>query len=83
MSLPLKDLGRIGVSTNAHKVLTRVARRDGVTLQKLAREVLEAYVQKAIHDAKLVLGQDADNPSETESDGAATEDHGAARRAPR
>ncbi|HEX5461917.1 MAG TPA: hypothetical protein VFX20_18275 [Steroidobacteraceae bacterium] len=79
MSLPLKDLGRIGVSPNAHKVLTRIAHKEGMTLQKLARDVLEAYVRKAIHDAKLVLGQDADNPSDTEPDGELTEAHGRGR----
>lgn len=83
MSLPLKDLGRIAVTPTAHKVLARIARKDGVTLQGLARDVLEAYVQKAIHDAKLVLGQDADNPSATESHGAAAEDHGRPRSGPR
>lgn len=83
MSLPLKDLGRLAVRPHAHKVLARIARKDGITLQELARDILEAYVRKAIHDAKVVLGQDEDNPDATESGGAAAEDHGVGRRTPR
>lgn len=79
MSEPLKDLGRQGVDARDHRVLVRMARARGVTLQELVREIVSAYVRKSIHDAKVVLGQDDDNPDATESSGITTEDDGRRR----
>lgn len=79
MAEPLKDLGRQGVDALDHRVLVRMARSRGITLQELVREILSAYVRKSIHDAKVVLGQDADNPDATESSGPSAEDDGKRR----
>lgn len=79
MSEPLKDFGRLSVDPRDHRVLARIARSRGVTLQELAREIFSAYVQRAIHDAKVVLGQDDDNGPEPGSHVAATGDHGSSR----
>lgn len=79
MSEPLKDLGRLAADPRDHRVLTRIARARGDTLQDLVREILGAYVAKAIHDAKVVLGQDDDNPSAAGQHVASTEDHGSRR----
>jgi coenzyme F420-reducing hydrogenase alpha subunit len=80
MSLPLKDF-RPGISEHTHRVLTRIARARGISLQELGREIIEAYVAKAIHDAKVVLGQDDDYARSLESAGRALEDAGASRNA--
>lgn len=79
MSEPLKDLGRQSCDPRDHRVLTRIARARGVTLQELLRDIITDYVAKSIHDAKVVLGQDDDNPSAAGARGAATEDHGSSR----
>jgi coenzyme F420-reducing hydrogenase alpha subunit len=68
MSLPLKSLP-LEIRQHTHKVLDRISRNRGITLRELGREIIEAYVKDAIHDAKVVLGQDGDNDDETESDG--------------
>lgn len=81
MSLPLKDF-RPGITERTHRVLTRIARARGITLQELGREIIEAYVAKAIHDAKVILGQDDGHADELESAGRAPEDAGASRNAP-
>lgn len=79
MSEPLKDLGRQGVDPLDHRVLVRIARARGVTLQELVREIISAYVRKSIHDAKVVLGQDDDKPDAAESSRSHAEDHGSGR----
>jgi hypothetical protein len=79
VSVPLKDFGRLAGDPRDHRVLTRIARARGITLQDLVREVLAAYVRKQIHDAKVVLGQDDDNEPATESSGRSTEDDGTQR----
>jgi hypothetical protein len=79
MSEPLKDFGRLAICQRDHRVLSRIARARDITMQELAREVFGAYVQRVIHDAKVVLGQDDDNDSVTEASGAATESHGSSR----
>lgn len=66
MSLPLKSLP-LEVRQHTHTVLDRIASNRGITLRELGREIIESYVAKAIHDAKVVLGQDDDNELETES----------------
>lgn len=66
MTLPLKSLP-LEVRQHTHNVLSRIAANRGITLRELGREIIEAYVAKAIHDAKVVLGQDVDNDAETES----------------
>lgn len=75
MSQPLKDLGRLAIDPRDHRVIARIAGARACSLQDLVREVLASYVRKQIHDAKVVLGQDVDNTSVTESRGASTEDH--------
>jgi hypothetical protein len=78
MSLPLKDF-RPGISEHTHRVLTRIARARGISLQELGREIIESYVNKAMHDAKVILGQDDGYAGSAESDGNAAEDAGARR----
>lgn len=67
MSLPLKSLP-LEVRQHTHKVLDRIAENRGITLRELGREIIEAFVAKAIHDAKVVLGQDEDNEGQLEFD---------------
>lgn len=67
MSLPLKSLP-LEVRQHTHKVLDRIAQNRGITLRELGREIIEAFVSKAIHDAKVVLGQDEDNEGQLELD---------------
>lgn len=79
MTLPLKSLP-LEIRQHTHKVLDRIATNRGITLRELGREIIEAYVAKAVHDAKVVLGQDDENEDETDSDVASrnrTESHGA------
>lgn len=82
MALPLKSLP-LEVRQHTHKVLDRIAENRGITLRELGREIIEAFVSKAIHDAKVVLGQDDDNDEQLELDVVSrnrTEDHGARRK---
>lgn len=65
MSLPLKSLP-LEIRQHTHKVLDRIADNRGITLRELGREIIESYVEKAIHDAKVVLGQDDDNDDDTD-----------------
>lgn len=67
MSLPLKSLP-LEIRQHTHKVLDRIASNRGVTLRELGRDIIEAYVARAIHDAKVVLGQVDANDDEAESD---------------
>ena len=81
MALPLKSLP-LEVRQHTHKVLSRIADNRGITLRELGREIIEAYVAKAVHDAKVVLGQDDDNDAETDSGVSRrnrTESHGGGR----
>lgn len=66
MSLPLKSLP-LEIRQHTHKVLNRIADNRGITLRELGREIIESYVAKAVHDAKVVLGQDEDNDTEADS----------------
>jgi hypothetical protein len=66
MSLPLKSLP-LEIRQHTHKVLDRIASNRGITLRELGREIIEWYVAKAVHDAKVVLGQDEDNEAEADS----------------
>lgn len=79
MSEALKDLGKMACDSHDHLVLSRQARNRGITIQKLVREIISAHVQRVIHDAKVVLGQDVDNGYAAESRGVSAEDHGRAR----
>ena len=81
MALPLKDFP-LAINPHSHKVLQRIASNRGIHLNELGREIIDAYVRKVIHDAKIILGQDDDNPSETESDRLRTESHRIERNAP-
>lgn len=67
MALPLKSLP-LEVRQHTHKVLDRIASNRGITLRELGREIIESYVGKAVHDAKVVLGQDDDNDIQLELD---------------
>lgn len=82
MALPLKSLP-LEVRQHTHKVLDRIASNRGITLRELGREIIESYVGKAVHDAKVVLGQDDDNDDQLELDVVSrnrTEDHGVRRK---
>lgn len=78
MSVPLKDF-RPGINERTHRHLARIARARGISLQELGRQILEEYVSKAVHDAKIILGQDEENADGTESDGASLEFSGTRR----
>lgn len=82
MALPLKSLP-LEVRQHTHKVLDRIASNRGITLRELGREIIESYVGKAVHDAKVVLGQDDDNEEQLELDVVSrnrTEDPGVRRK---
>lgn len=82
MSEPLKDF-RPAIRPHTHRVLSRIARARGVSLQELGREVIEEFIRNAIHDAKVVLGIDEGHAHQAESRGTDTEDDGTRRRAGR
>lgn len=79
MSLPLKDF-RPAINQRTHAYLARIARARGVSLQDLGRQIIEAYVDSAIHDAKVLLGMEADNAEQLELIGNDTDDAGIARK---
>ena len=79
MSEPLQDLGRQACAPHDHKVLARICRNRGITMQELIREIISAHVQRVIHDAKVVLGQDDVDVMSTDSLRNRTEDHGSSR----
>lgn len=59
MALPLKDF-RTGLSEITHKVMSRVAKHDGVSMEALGREWLEERAREEIAHAKNILGIDTD-----------------------
>lgn len=80
MALPLKEIPSY-VREHTHLVLTRIADNRSMNLNALVREVLEQYVEKQIHDAKVVLGQDSDNQNQPDLPGFELEESRVARRA--
>lgn len=89
MSLPRKDF-RPALDDLTHRRLTRIARARGVSIQDLGRDIIVEYVDRVMHEAKVILGQDDDNPraveprgSAVEPDGPAVEDTGKPRSARR
>lgn len=68
MGAPLKDIPQFGLREHKHKVFVRIARNRDLTLSELGRQIVEAYIDKEIHDAKLVLGMDDDNQERAEFD---------------
>jgi|GEM_PF-5880562 len=72
--MPLKEV-KVGLDERTHRVLLRIARSRGIHLNELVREITDGYVEAEVHRAKVVLGQDADNPAWTDSDGIGTESH--------
>lgn len=79
MSLPLKDF-RPAISMRTHAYLARIARARGVSLQELGREIIDQYVESAIHDAKVLLGLETDNAEQMELLGNEVESHGKGRK---
>lgn len=79
MSLPLKDY-RPGMNHNTHKILSRIARNRGISLEALGRQIHDEYAAKEVHDAKVVLGIDVDNADQLDFIGSATELHGTQRK---
>lgn len=82
MSLPRKDF-RPTLDDATHRRLSRIARARGLSIQDLGRDIIKAYVDQAIHEAKVILGQDDDNPRAVEPDGSDAEDAGRRRSARR
>lgn len=78
MSLPLKDF-RPELREPTHRALARIAKARGLTISALGRQVIEEYVAKALHEAKVILGQDDEYPAASESPGYRPEDAGAGR----
>lgn len=82
MTEPLKDF-RPELRPQTHKALRRIARARGVKINALGRQIIEEYVEKALHEAKVILGQSDDDPDEPESHGSEPESHGIGRSARR
>lgn len=59
MALPLKDF-RTGLSEVTHKVMSRVARHKGISLEALGRKWLEDRASEEVAHAKEILGIDTD-----------------------
>lgn len=78
MTAPLKDF-RPELREHTHRALCRIARARGMTLSALGRQIIEDYVAKALHEAKVILGQDDDDPAASESHGSRSESHGSGR----
>jgi len=96
MSVPLKDLSKIAVAERTHRTLARIARNRDMHVSELVREILDEFVGRQIHNAKIVLGVDIDNGELADSEGLGgipadssglkgirTDSHGAPRRGQR
>lgn len=59
MALPLKDF-RPGLSEVTHKVMSRVAKRRGITMESLGREIMDHWCVDEVKYAKDILGIDTD-----------------------
>lgn len=68
MALPLVDIPQFGLQPDLHRAFKRLVENRKTTQSKLAREIVEAYIVKEIHDAKVVLGIDVDNQDQGELD---------------
>lgn len=68
MTAPLIDIPQFGVRQHTHKVLKRIAKNRGLTLSELGRNIIEDFIAKEVHDAKLVLGMDDDKAEQAELD---------------
>lgn len=68
MGAPLKDIPQFGLREHTHKVFVRIAKNRGISMSELGRHVIEEFISKEIHDAKLVLGMDDDNIEQAELD---------------
>lgn len=78
MSVPLKDF-RPELNERTHRLLKRIAAARGMHVNALGRQIIDDYVQRTIHEAKLILGQDDENPDEPESSGDKPESPGSGR----
>lgn len=79
MTAPLKDF-RPELREHTHRALQRIARSKGMSMTALGRQIIEEYVHKAIHDAKIILGQDDDYPADPGAPGVTPEDGDGTRR---
>jgi hypothetical protein len=79
MTAPFKDF-RPELREHTHRALQRIARSKGMTMTALGRQIIEEYVQKCIHDAKIILGQDDDYPDDSGDPGVTPQDDAALRR---
>lgn len=59
MALPLKDY-RPGLTEITHKVMSRVAKHKGMSLEALGRKWLDERAQAEVAHAKEILGIDTD-----------------------
>lgn len=59
MALPLKDF-RPGLCEVTHKVMSRVAKHKGMTLEALGRKWLDERAADEVAHAKEILGIDTD-----------------------
>lgn len=68
MALPLIDIPQFGLQPHMHRAFKRIAKNRGVAMSTLGREIIEAAIAREVHNAKVVLGIDIDNPEQTELD---------------
>lgn len=79
MTEPLKDF-RPELRPQTHRHLSRIARARGLKLNALGRHIIEEYVAKALHEAKVILGQDDGDPDAPVPPGSDAEDDGTRRK---
>lgn len=79
MTEPLKDF-RPELREHTHRALQRIARSKGMTMTALGRQIIEEFVQRSIHEAKVILGQEDDYPDDSGEPGVTPQDDAAPRR---
>lgn len=68
MALPLIDIPQFGLQPHLHRAFKRLVQNRNTTQSALAREIVEAFITKEIHNAKVVLGIDVDKLEQGELD---------------
>ena len=83
MTLPLKDVGRLGVNEQTHAALTAESAAFGRTMQDVIRDVLDEWAAKKAHAYKVYARQVIANGAQAELPGFDTDDAGGRRKGAR
>lgn len=79
MSLPLKDLGRVGVKESTHMWLEAESCAFGKTMGDIVRDVLDEWAKKKAHAFKVAHRRLLANGAQTDWLGDDTEEAGGGR----